>query len=92
MTGYQPIRRIYFGEIELGPQPQTWIRKHSFASKEFVEGQVKYGEWEKDDNRPNCYIIYAITTEGIKDVTVLFKIKSLGTHVLVYHIHLLRNR
>ena len=64
----------------------------SFASRDWIESQIRYGEWINERKKPHHYLIYVTNFEGIKPVTVLIKIKLLETHVLVYHVHLLRNK
>jgi hypothetical protein len=63
-----------------------------FASKEWLEGQVRYGEWIKERNRPNHYQIYATVYDGITPITVLIKIERYSSHVLVYHSHVLKKK
>jgi hypothetical protein len=89
----QPERRIYTGPIVFGSQPLTWIKKHrSFASKEWFLSQIRYGEWIRERNKPHDFLIYATNIDGIRQVTVLIKIKRLETHVLAYHAHVLRKK
>ncbi len=93
MPHVQPTGNWYDGPVDFDSQPLNWIRKHqSFASREWVESQVRYGEWAPDKNKKQCFLIYAINFEGIKTVTILIKIRLFETHVLVYHVHLLRNK
>mgnify|MGYP005852955723 CR=1 FL=1 len=93
MAYFQPRKRIYTGQIELGPQPRTWIKKHrSFASRDWIESQIRYGEWTKERNKQSSFLIYATNVDGIKPVTILLKLRLLDTHVLVFHVHVLRNK
>lgn len=86
----QPYRRVYTGPIILDSQPNNWIRKHrSFASREWLQSQVRYGEWTATQNKPNHYRIYATVIEGRKQIKVLIQIRHCETHVLVYHAHVL---
>jgi len=83
-------RRYYGGQIILGNQPIKWIREHrSFASKEWFEGQVRFGEWIRERRNPNRCLIYATIPERVKHITILIKIQCFSTHVLVYHAHVL---
>jgi len=87
----QRRKRYYGGQIVLGNQPISWIKEHrSFASKEWFEGQVRYGEWIRESR--DHFLIYAIVPERIKHITVLIKIQCFSTHVLVYHAHVLRRK
>ena len=52
--------------------------------------QIRYGEWINDGNKRHYFLIYATNIDGTKPVTVLIKIRLFQTHVLVYHVHLLR--
>lgn len=91
MTGFQPVRRIYTGYVEIGPQPSTWIRKHrSFASNEWMISNIKYGEWMEVKGKNNCFEIEVSTFEGRKSITVIIKIRRYATYVLAYHAHVLR--
>ncbi len=93
MFRFQPRKRCYLGPIKLGSQPVRWIREHrSFASREWIEGQVRYGEWISEHGKPNHFQIHAIVYEGTKPITVLIKIKWQPQQVLVYHAHVVRKR
>ena len=93
MAFHQSRKRIYLGEIELGTQPYTWVSKHrGFASAEWIESQVRYGEWIPDRSGKKQFLIYATVLEGIKPLTVLLKVRMLDTYVLVYHAHVLRKK
>ena len=90
---FPPKMQIYTGQVEFGPQPRTWIAKHqSFASTEWLESQVRYGEWIPERSSKEQFLIYATVLEGIKPLTVLLKIRMLDTYVLVYHAHVLRKK
>lgn len=92
VSHFQPRRRIYFGPIILSSQPRNWIRrKKSFASREWIESQVRYGEWIRERNKPNQYLIYAEVIERTEPIKVLIKIKKEPDHVLVYHAHVVQN-
>lgn len=97
----QPHRRRYSGKIILSSQPRNWINKHrSFAFREWFESQVRYGEWVRERNKPNKFLIYVSVLEGIKSLDVLIKItySPEGTlhfkfdHVAVDHVHVLRKK
>jgi hypothetical protein len=90
MPPFQPHRRLYGGPIDHDSQPRKWMKTHNFASRDWIESQVRYGKWIKDRNSQNGFLIYATNIDGTKTVTVLIKITFFETHVLVYHIHLLR--
>jgi hypothetical protein len=93
MFRFQPRKRCYLDPVELGPQPLRWIREHrSFASREWIEGQVRYGEWVSEYGKPNHFRIYTIVYEGAKPITVLIKIKFQVQQVIVYHVHVMRKR
>jgi len=64
----------------------------SFASKTWFEGQVRYGKWIKQRNKPNHYLIYTTILERTKPLTILIKIEHSRDHVLVYHAHVLRKK
>jgi len=92
MAFFQPKKRIYDGPIEFGSQPRTWISKHKgFASREWIESQIRYGEWIQE-RAEQQFSIYATIIEGRKPLTILIKIRILDTHVLVYHAHVLRKK
>lgn len=93
MAFFQPKKRIYDGQIEFGSQPRTWISKHkSFASREWMESQIRYGEWIREKPDKPQFSIYATVIEGIKPLTILIKIRLFDAHVLVYHAHVLRKK
>ena len=93
MVFFQPRKRIYTEPIEIDAQPRTWISKHrGFASTEWVESQVRYGEWMPDRSGKEQFLIFATVLEGIKPLTVLLKIRILDAYVLVYHAHVLRKK
>jgi len=93
MRHFQPYARRYFGQIILGPQPINWIRKHrSFASREWLESQVRYGQWTREPDKRDHYRIYVNIIERIKPIKILIKIEHRGTHILVYHTHVLRQK
>jgi len=64
----------------------------SFASKAWFEGQVRYGKWIEQRNKPNHYLIYATVLERTKPLTILIKIEHLRDYVLIYHAHVLRKK
>ena len=93
MAFFQPKKRIYDGQIELDSQPRTWISKHkSFASREWMESQIRYGEWIQERSGQPQFLIYATNIEGIKPLTILIKIRFFDTYVTVYHAHVLRKK
>ena len=93
MFRFQPRKRCYLGPIEFDHQPIRWIREHrSFASREWLEGQVRYGKWISEHGKPNHFRIYTIVYEGKKPITVLIKIKWQPQKVLVYHAYVVRKR
>jgi len=93
MHRFQPYARRYFGPITIGTQPTTWIRKHrSFASREWLESQVRYGQWIRELDKQNYYRIYVNVIERIKPIKILIKIEHRRTHVLVCHTHVLRQK
>jgi hypothetical protein len=93
MPYFQPKIRRYGGPIDFDSQPLTWIGRHrSFASKDWIKSQIKYGEWIKDAKKRHHYLIYATNFEGTKPLTILIKIRLFETHVLVYHAHILRSK
>lgn len=87
MTAYQPRRaRNYSGFIVLESQPRNWIKKHrSFASYDFLYGQVRFGQWT--NNHDNDFFIETKVIEGIKPIIVLIKLELLADKVRVYHCH-----
>ena len=75
----------------LDSQPLNWISEHrSFASREWFRSQVEWGLWEKDGRKRNCFLIYVTVPEGIKELTVVIKIKYSVSYVRVYFAHVLR--
>jgi len=69
----------------------NWTKKkRSFASREWFESQVRYGEWIRERNKPNHYLIYTTVIEKIEPIKILIKIRHYLTHVEVYHAHVLR--
>jgi len=93
MIRSQPRKRTYFGPITFDSQPINWISRHrSFASRQWCEGQVRYGEWMRDKSRRDHYLIYTDVVEKIESITVLIIIKHYETHVCVHHIHVLRKK
>jgi hypothetical protein len=87
----QPRKRVYSGQIILGPQPISWIKNHkSFADKAWFDSQVRYGQWKRDEyQHQNHFLIYVIEFEGIKQIKVLIKITKSIDHVYVDHAHVL---
>jgi len=63
-----------------------------FASKEWFEGQVRYGDCIKERKKPSYYQIYVTVYDGIKPVTVVIRIERFPSHVLVHHAHVLKKR
>jgi len=93
MWRVQPRGRRYSGSIDFDEQPTTWIGKHrGLADRAWLEGQVRYGEWLRDERGPGYFLIYDIRFEGRKSLTIQIKIRKFSTYVLVYHIHVLRKR
>jgi hypothetical protein len=97
MFSSQPRRKIYLGPVILDRQPTHWIKtKRSFASREWFESQVRYGEWIRERNKPNHYLIYATVIEKIEPIKILIKIlikiRHYHTHVHVCHAHVIRKR
>ena len=93
MPRYHPGMKRYGGPIHFDSQPTNWMKEHrSFASREWFRSQVQYGEWERDGRKRNCFLIYVAVVEGVKDLTVIIKIKYFQTHVLIYHAHVLRKK
>lgn len=64
-------RRPYLGRIEFNERRiRRWIRNHrGFASKEFLEGEVRYRTWIPIRNRRNCYRVFTDVVEGGKKIT-----------------------
>jgi hypothetical protein len=90
MVFFQPRKRIHTEPLEIDSQPRTWISKHrSFASAEWVESQVRYGEWIPDKTGKEQFLIYATVLEGIKPLKVVLKIRIFDAYILVYHTHVL---
>ena len=92
-------KNIHLVDVVLGKQPRGWIRKpahRSFASREWIEGQVKFGKWITDKRNPGDsqapnYLIYVTNVE--EGSRVLIKITHyLDSHVSVEHIHLISSR
>ena len=93
MDFFSPKKRIHTEPIEIESQTLTWIAKHrSFASTEWVESQVRYGEWRPSRSDKEQFLVYATVFEGIKPLTVLLKLKIFDAYIVVYHIHVLRNK
>jgi hypothetical protein len=84
-----PQRRIkyYSGFVELDSQPSNWIKKHrSFASRDWLFGQVKFGLWNQG-REPDQFFIETKVIEGIKSITVTIRLQLLTDRVKVYHCH-----
>ena len=93
MIRSQPHRRRYFGQITFDSQPINWISRHrSFASRQWCESQIRYGEWTRDGSKRGYYLIYADVVEKIEPITVLIIIEYQETHVRILHIHVLRKK
>jgi hypothetical protein len=93
MASFQPRKRIYTEPIEIGRQPLTWVAKHrGFSNAEWIESQVRYGEWIPDRAGKEYFLIYATVMEGIKPLTILIKIRLFDSYALVYHAHVLRKK
>ncbi len=91
MYRVQPQKKRYFGSVVLGSQPLNWMKRHrSFACRKWFDGQVRYGQWIRERNKRNHYLIYVDVIEKIKPIKVLIKIRYTHTHVLAYHAHVLR--
>ncbi|MCL4429114.1 MAG: hypothetical protein M1167_00015 [Chloroflexi bacterium] len=92
--GFLPAKKTHLQEpIEIDRQPRTWIAKHrGFASIEWMESQVRYGEWVPDRADKQQSLVYATVLEGIKPLTILIKIRLVDTYALVYHAHVLRKK
>jgi hypothetical protein len=93
MIRSQPHRRRYFGPITFDSQPIGWIGRHrSFASRQWCESQIRFGEWTRDENRRDHYLIYTDVVEKIEPITVLIVIQHCGSHVRVRHTHVIRKK
>ena len=101
MFRYHIQRRPYLGRIILGSQPKNWINRHrSFASREWFESQIRYGEWLRERNRPHKYLLYVSVLEGRQTLDILIKITHYPQgnlnynfdHVFVDHAHVLRKK
>jgi hypothetical protein len=93
MWRVQPRKRNYSGPVDIDKQPATWIGKHrGLADRAWLDGRVRYGEWVRDRQGPGYFLIYDTQFEGRKSLTILIKIRKFSTHVLVYHIHVLRKK
>jgi hypothetical protein len=89
MAAHQSRLIYYGGFIELESQPRNWIKKHrSFASRDWLFGQVKFGLWESNDRKgANHFTIETKVLEGVKSLIVLIKLERLVDSVRVYHCH-----
>ncbi len=101
MDRSQSHQKRYSGSIILGSQPLNWIKHHhSFASREWFESQIRYGQWIRERKSSYKFLLYATVLEGIKTLEILIKITyhPQGTincnfdHVLVNHAHVLRKK
>jgi hypothetical protein len=93
MAFFQPRKGIYEDQIEIGPQPRIWLARHRrFASTEWIESQVRYGNWIPDKVDGNRFLIYASVVEGIKLLKVVLKIQLFETNISVIHTHILRKK
>ena len=87
MVAFQSRIVYYGGFVELKSQPRNWIKKHrSFASRDWLFGQVKFGYWN-DGNRLNHFFIETKVLEGVKPLIVLIRLERLADRVRVYHCH-----
>lgn len=90
MIRFHPRKFRYLGPIDYDPQPLNWIKRHqSFASKEWVDGQVRYGLWTQDPTTRNRYTIRGDVSEGMKSITVEIVIFFVEGRVRVRHCHVI---
>jgi hypothetical protein len=93
MWRVEPRKRKYPNRIEIDDQPKAWIREHTgLADRSWLISQVTYGEWVSDNRGSDYFLIYAKEFEGRKSVTILIRVREFSTHVLVYHVHVLRKK
>ena len=95
-------QRIYLGRIVLGDQPKRWIKKKkSFASKNWLEGQIRYGLWERVERKRRRYDINVhIIEAGTKQIPILIKFTHYPNgratypfdHVFVFRTHVKKIR
>ena len=63
-----PPRPPYLGHIHVDEKLDRWISRHaSFASREWIRGQVCYGTWEK---RGDEYQVTPRVTSGSEQLTI----------------------
>jgi hypothetical protein len=87
MAAHQGRIKYYSGFVELDSQPLNWIKKHrSFASHDWLFGQVKFGLWNQG-RETDQFFIETKVVEGIKSVTVIIRLQLLADRVKVYHCH-----
>ena len=87
MAAFQSRMTYYGGFIELESQPRNWIKKHrSFASRDWLFGQVKFGFWN-NGKLLNHFVIETKVVEGVKSLIVWIKLERLDDRVRVYHCH-----
>jgi len=85
----QREKRYYGGQIFIDDKLDKWINQHSFSSRDFIIGEIRFGEWKKDlVAGKNCYYTKTKVLEGgTKYVNVKIWFKLLDTYVHVYHVH-----
>jgi len=79
----------YLGEIKfIQPKIRTWIRKHRFASEDWLIGHIRWGKW-LPDKKPDHYYILINCYDGKKSIDVKVKfIYYPDSYVLVHHPHI----
>jgi hypothetical protein len=90
----------YIGYIIYDEQPLSWINRHkSFASRIWLENQIRFGQWEETSGEN--FIMIITEWEGAKKnlkIEIRASYHQTGTienpfrHVLVEHTHVLRSK
>jgi hypothetical protein len=85
--GWRP-RRKYSGPIEIDEWIlRYWIPRHaSFASKTWIEQEVRWREW-KWKRKSNRFMVFTQTGEGAFQTEVIFEVEDCGTHLFVWKAH-----
>lgn len=85
-------RRHSYDKIWFDNQPINWIKRHrSFASREWIDSQVKYNTWTPQRNSGH-FIIITYVSEGVSYLKVFIHIVKVRRQVTVRHCHGIRRR
>jgi hypothetical protein len=94
--GYSPRRenslsyRPYLGEIDFKePKIGNWIKKHPFASYDWIDWNIRWKKWIPD-RKIHQYYILVDCFDGTKEIKVIIKFDHFPkSPVFVKHPHVL---